>query len=46
MHEDGTIKFHNRVFVLAVEELNKKILDEGQNTSHLTHTGAISCIRI
>jgi len=37
IHEDGTIRFHNRVCVLAMEELKKKILDKGHNTSYLVH---------
>jgi len=31
---DDTIRVHNRVCVLAMEELKKKILDEGHNTPH------------
>ena len=34
IQEDGTIQFHNRVCVPAVEALKKKILDEGYNTPH------------
>jgi len=37
IHEDGTIQFHNRVCVPAVEALKKKILDEGQNTLQPVH---------
>ena len=37
IHEDGTIRLHNQVCVLAVEELKKKILDEGHNSQHLVH---------
>jgi len=37
IHEEGTIRFHNRVCVLAVEELKKKILDEGHKTPHSIH---------
>jgi len=40
IHEDGTIRFHNRVCVSMVEELKKKILDEGHNTPHSIHPGA------
>ena len=39
IHEDGTIRFHNRVCVPAVEALKKKILDDGHNTSHSVHPG-------
>jgi len=39
IHEDGTIRFHNQVCVLAIEELKKKILDEGYNTPHFMHPG-------
>ena len=39
IHKDGTIRFHNRVCVLAVAELKKKILDEGHNTPHSIHLG-------
>ena len=34
IHEDGTTRFNNRVCVPAVEELKKRILDEGHNTPH------------
>jgi len=37
IHEDGTIRFHNRVCVPVVEALKKKILDEGHNTPHSMH---------
>ena len=39
IHEDSTIWFHNRVCVLTVEALKKKILDEGHNTPHSVHPG-------
>jgi len=39
IHENGTIRFHNRVRVPAVGALKKKILDEGHNTSHSIHPG-------
>jgi len=39
IHEDGIIRFHNWVYVRATEELKKKILDEGHNTSHSVHPG-------
>ena len=39
IHEDSTISFYNRVCALAVEELKKKILDEGHNTPHSVHLG-------
>ena len=38
IHEDGTIRFHNRVCVPVMEELKKKILDEGHNTPYSVHT--------
>jgi len=37
IHEDGTIRIHNWVSILAVEALKKKILDEGHNTPHSVH---------
>ena len=37
IHENGTIRFHNRVCVPAVEELKRKILNKGHNTPHLVH---------
>ena len=39
IHEDGTIRFHNQVCVLAMEELKKKIMDEGHMTPHSVHLG-------
>jgi len=39
IHEDGTIRFHNQVCILAVEALKKKILDEGYHTPHSVHPG-------
>jgi len=46
IHEDDTIRFHNWVCGLAVEELKKKIFDEGHNTPHFVHPGGNNCIRI
>jgi len=37
IHEDGTLRFHNWVCVPVVDELKKKILNEGHNTSHFVH---------
>ena len=37
MHEDGAIRFHNRVCVPVVEAIKKKIIDEGHNTPHSVH---------
>jgi len=37
IYEDGTLRFQNWVCVLAIEELRKKILDEGHNTPHSVH---------
>ena len=39
IHENSTIRFHNRVCDSAVEELKKKILDEGHNTPRSMHLG-------
>jgi len=39
IREDGNIRFHNLVCVPAVEELKKKILDEGHKTPHSVHRG-------
>jgi len=46
IHEDGTIRFHNQVYVPTIEELKKKILDEGYDTPYLVHLGEINYIRI
>jgi len=37
IHEEGTIQFHNRVCVPAVEALKKKIPDAGHNTPYSVH---------
>ena len=37
IHADGTIRFHNRVCVPAVEVLRKKILKAGHNMPHSVH---------
>ena len=37
IHEDETIRFHNRVCVPAVEVLRKKILKAGHNMPHSVH---------
>ena len=37
IHEDGTLRFHNRVHIQAVAERKKKILDKGHNILHLIH---------
>jgi len=39
IHKDDTIRFHNQVCLSAVEELKKKILDEGHNMPHSIHPG-------
>ena len=39
IHEDGTIRFYNRMCVLAVAVLKKKILDEGHNAPHSIRPG-------
>jgi len=46
IHEDGIVRFHNRVCVLAVEVIKEKNLDEEHNTSHSVHPGETSCTRI
>jgi len=45
IHEDGTIRFQNRVCVPNVEELKNKILDEGHNTPYSIHPLETNCIR-
>ena len=35
--EDGNIWFHNQVCVPTVDELKKKILDEGHNAPYSVH---------
>ena len=37
IHEDGMLRFQNRVRVPPIEELKRKILDEGHNTPHFIH---------
>jgi len=37
IHEDGTLRFYNRVCVPAVGELKKRILNEGHNTPYSVH---------
>ena len=37
IHEDVALRFHNRVCVLVVEGLKKKILDERHNTPYSVH---------
>jgi len=39
IQEDDTIRLHNRVYIPAVEELKKKIMDERHNTLHSVHPG-------
>ena len=39
IHKDGTIRFHNRVCVPAVEAHKKKILNEGHNSPSGTPWG-------
>jgi len=39
IHEDGALRFHNRVCVPAVEDLKRRILDKGHNTLHSVHPG-------
>jgi len=45
IHEDDTIRFHNRVCVPAVEALKVKILYEGHSTPHSVHPGGNKYIR-
>jgi len=37
IHEDSILRFHNRVCGPTVENLKKKMLDEGHNTPHSVH---------
>ena len=37
IHEDGTLRFQNRIRITTIEELKSKILDEGYNTPHSVH---------
>jgi len=39
IHEDGTLRSHNRVCVPTVEDLKRRILDEGHNTHYSVHHG-------
>jgi len=39
IHEDGTLRFHNQVCILAVDALKENILQEGHNTLHSVHPG-------
>ena len=39
IHDDGTIRFHNRVCVSIVDALKKKILDKRHYTPHSVHPG-------
>ena len=39
IHEDGTVRFHNRVCAPAVEALKEKILDKGHSTPHSVRPG-------
>ena len=39
IHEDGTLRFHNRVCVRKLDVLKRNILDEGHNTPHSVHPG-------
>ena len=39
IHEDGMLGFPNQVCFPAIEELKRKILDEGHNTPHSIHPG-------
>jgi len=45
-YKDGTVRFHNQVYVLVMEELKNKILNEGHNTLYFVHLGGTSCVRI
>jgi len=38
-HEEGNIRFCNRVCIQVAEELKKNILDEDHNTPHSIHPG-------
>jgi len=39
IHEDGALRFQNRVCVPTIEEFKRKILDEGHNTPYFIHPG-------
>jgi len=39
IHEDGTLRFKNKVCVLTIGQFKKKILDEGHNTLHSVPPG-------
>jgi len=44
-HEDGTLRFHNRLCVPSMEDLKRRILDEVHNTSHSVRHGGTNYIR-
>jgi len=39
VHEDGTLRFQNRLCVPNKEELKKRILEEAHNTRYSVHLG-------
>ena len=41
VHEDGTLRFQNRLCVLQNEELRKQILEKAHNTRYSVHPGGI-----
>ena len=46
IHEDGMLRFQNRVCILAIEELKKKMLDEGTTPNILFTLVGTSCMRM
>ena len=45
IHDDGSLRFENRVCVPNDEELKRKILKEAHNTSYTVHPGSIRMYR-
>ena len=39
IHDDGTLRFQNQVCVPTIEELKRKIPDEGHNIPHSIQPG-------
>ena len=45
IHEDGTLRFQNRLCVLNKEELKRRILEEVHNTRYSVHPGRTKMYR-
>ena len=45
VHEDGTLRFQNRLCVPKNEELRKLILEEAHNTRYSVHPGGTKMYR-